>query len=187
MGLLDVLNGMQHGPRGQPAPSGGSASGGMSPITMAILGLLAYKAIKSFGGGQPGAGQPGPASSMPGIPGAAGGSLGDVLKNGLGGLLAGGAAGSAVSGGLNDLLKQFQQNGLGGVVNSWIGSGPNQTVAPGDLAKALGDDQIDTLTAHTGMSRDDLLKALSQHLPEAVDKLPPNGRVPTADEATRLL
>ena len=39
MGLLDVLNGMQNGPRRQanPAASGG---GGMSPITMAILGLL---------------------------------------------------------------------------------------------------------------------------------------------------
>jgi hypothetical protein len=51
MGLLDVLNGMQNGPRGQREPSG--SGGGMSPITMAILGLLAYKAVKSFSGGQP--------------------------------------------------------------------------------------------------------------------------------------
>ena len=45
MGLLDILNGMQNGPRGQttPAPAG---SGGMSPIAMALLGLVAYKAIK---------------------------------------------------------------------------------------------------------------------------------------------
>ena len=46
MGLLDVLNGMQNGPRGEKTPG----SGGMSPITMAILGLLAYKAIKNLGG-----------------------------------------------------------------------------------------------------------------------------------------
>ena len=52
MGLLDVLNGMQHGPRGQSQPGAG---GGMSPITMALLGLLAYKAVKSFS--QPAAGQ----------------------------------------------------------------------------------------------------------------------------------
>ena len=50
MGLLDVLNGMQNGPRGQR--TSGSGSGGMSPITMAVLGLIAYKAIKSFSGGQ---------------------------------------------------------------------------------------------------------------------------------------
>jgi hypothetical protein len=53
MGLLDVLNGMQNGPRGQRGPS--SSGGGMSPITMAVLGLLAYKAVKSFGDGQPSA------------------------------------------------------------------------------------------------------------------------------------
>ena len=49
MGLLDVLNGMQNGPRGQQDPN---AKGGMSPITMAILALLAYKGIKHVTGGQ---------------------------------------------------------------------------------------------------------------------------------------
>src|SRR5690349_19935671 len=50
MGLIDVLNGMQNGPRGQRDPSATpkSSSGGMSPITMAILGLLAYKAMKGL-------------------------------------------------------------------------------------------------------------------------------------------
>ena len=52
MGLIDVLNGMQNGPRGQrdPTTAPSTGSGGMSPITMAILGLLAYKAMKSLGG-----------------------------------------------------------------------------------------------------------------------------------------
>ena len=45
MGLLDVLNGMQNGPRGPSTPSAQSDSGGgMSPMTMAILALLAWKA-----------------------------------------------------------------------------------------------------------------------------------------------
>ena len=51
MGLLDVLNGMQNGPRGQRDPT--ASSQGMSPLTMAVLGLLAYKAFKSFTGNQP--------------------------------------------------------------------------------------------------------------------------------------
>ena len=56
MGLLDVLNGMQNGPRGPSTPSAQSDSGGgMSPMTMAILALLAWKAVKHFGGSQPGA------------------------------------------------------------------------------------------------------------------------------------
>jgi hypothetical protein len=68
MGLLDILNGMQNGPRGQQQPksSGSSSGGGMSPIMMALLGLLAYKALKGRGGqaaAPPGAGQPVPLRS----------------------------------------------------------------------------------------------------------------------------
>ena len=54
MGLLDVLNGMQNGPRGPSNPSAQSG-GGMSPMTMAILGLLAWKAVKHLTAGQGGA------------------------------------------------------------------------------------------------------------------------------------
>ena len=161
MGLLDVLNGMQNGPRGQR--TSGASGGGMSPITMAILGLIAYKALKSFSGSQPSAAGAGPGASTNPNTGATapGGGLGDLLKGGLGGLLAGGAAGSVLSGGLNDLLKQFQEGGHGEVANSWIGSGPNKEISPKDLAGALGTDQINALMAHSGMSQEDLLNGLS--------------------------
>ena len=199
MGLMDVLNGMQNGPHGRPAPSGPgtTSSGGMSPIMMAILGLLAYKAIKGFTGGQPapsGGGRPAPYPpaggniGMPGMPGGTGGALGgggglggglgDLLKGGLGGLLAGGAAGSVLGGGLNDLVKQMQQRGLGDAANSWIGTGPNKAVSPNDLANALGADQINSLMAHSGLSREELLDGLSQNLPQVVDQLTPDGQVP---------
>jgi uncharacterized protein YidB (DUF937 family) len=182
MGLLDVLNGMQQGPRGPSNPSTQSG-GGMSPITMAILALLAYKAVKHLGGSQPGA-TPAPApssgNSAPG--GGMGGGLGDLLKGGLGGLLAGGAAGSVISGGLGDLLRQFQQNGQGEVANSWVGPGPNKQISPNDLANALGADQIDALSAQSGLSRDDLLSGLSRHLPDVIDHLTPDGRLPTESE-----
>ena len=170
MGLIDVLNGMQNGPHGPRGPSTGS--GGMSPLTMAVLGLLAYKAVKSF------TSQPGAAPAAPATPGSSqsagpGGGLGDILKSGLGGLLAGGAAGGVLSGGLNDLLKQFQQSGHGDVAKSWVATGPNKAISSDDLAKALGGDQINTLMAHTGLSRQDLLAGLSQYLPEAVNQLTP--------------
>ena len=96
-----------------------------------------------------------------------GGGLSDLMKGGLGGLLAGGAAGSILSGGLGDLLNQFQQKGLGDQANSWVSNGPNKAVAPGDLANALGADQIDHLSAQSGLSRDELLSGLSQYLPDA--------------------
>ena len=194
MGLLDILNGMQNGPRGSSNPSAQS-SGGMSPMTMAILALLAYKAVKHIGGGQSGttpAPAPSPAGSgMGASPGGGsiggGGGLGDLLKGGLGGLLAGGAAGSVISGGLGDLLKQFQQSGHGDTANSWVSPGPNKQIAPGDLANALGADQINSLMSQSGLSRDELLNGLSQHLPGVIDHLTPHGRLPTEDEVSERL
>ena len=187
MGLLDVLNGMQNGPRGPSTPSAQSG-GGMSPMTMAILALLAYKAVKHLGGNQP---SPSPAAPPPANTGQSGGGLGggigDLLKNGLGGLLAGGAAGSVISGGLGDLLKQFQQSGQGDTANSWVSSGPNKPISPNDMASALGADQINTLTSQTGLSREELLSGLSQHLPDAVNHLTPDGRLPTETEVARQL
>jgi len=199
MGLMDVLNGMQNGPRGPRAPSTGSSSGGgMSPMMMAMLGLLAYKALKSFTSG-PSAAPAGQAPAAPstgggglgGLTGSLGGlagGLGDVLKGGgLGGLLAGGAAGSVLSGGLNDLLKQLQQSGQSETAQSWVGHGPNQEISSNDLAKALGADQISTLMSHTGLSREDLLAGLSQHLPDVVNQLTPDGRVPTEQELSQSI
>ena len=180
MGLLDVLNGMQNGPRGPSNPSA-QGSGGMSPMTMAILGLLAYKAVKHFTGSQPGA-APAPSPQAAPAGGGIGGDLGGLLKGGLGGLLAGGAAGSVISGGLGDLLKQFQQNGQGETANSWVSPGPNKPIAPGDLANALGADQINSLMSQSGLSRQELLDGLSQHLPDVVNHLTPDGRLPTESE-----
>lgn len=186
MGLLDILNGMQNGPRGPNSPSAKDDSGGMSPMTMAILALLAWKGIKHFSGNQTGSAPqpvPAPGNVNAGMPGGdMGGGLSDMLKGGLGGLLAGGAAGSILSGGLGDLLNQFQQKGLGDQADSWVSNGPNKQVAPGDLADALGADEIDQLSSQSGMSRDDLLQGLSQYLPDVVNQLTPDGRLPSENE-----
>ena len=200
MGLLDILNGMQNGPRGPSAPSSPSDDkGGMSPMTMAILALLAWKAVKHFGGSQPGA-TPSAPSAPPKLPGnvtaglpgglggaPGGGGLSDLMKGGLGGLLAGGAAGSILSGGLGDLLKQFQENGQGDAANSWVSNGPNKQIAPGDLASALGADQIESLSSQSGLSRDDLLQGLSQYLPDVINHLTPDGRLPNDHEMSGRL
>jgi uncharacterized protein YidB (DUF937 family) len=177
MGLLDVLNGMQNGPRGQSQPGSG---GGMSPITMALMGLLAYKAVKSFTGSSA-ASAPAAAPS-----GAAGGGLGDLLPGGLGSLFGGASAGSTVSGGLGNLVKDLQNSGQGSVVQSWIDKGPNKAISPASLESALGSDAIDALTKQTGMDRNQLLDGISQYLPSVVDQLTPNGRLPTSEEAGRM-
>jgi uncharacterized protein YidB (DUF937 family) len=203
MGLMDILNGMQNGPRGGSSPPAstpqGKEGGGMSPMMMALLGLLAYKAFKGLtgGGSKPAAKAPAPAPTPPahapggtataGMPGNLPGNLGDLLKGGLGGLLAGGAAGTVLSGGLNDLLKQLQDSGHGETAKSWVGSGQNHPISPKDLGSALGTDQINSLTSEFGLSRDELLEGLSQYLPQVVDHLTPGGKVPAAHEMDRLI
>ncbi len=142
MGLMDILNGMQNGPRGQTDPN---AKGGMSPITMAILALLAYKAYQKSGIGTP-AQAPAPgrlpdrsAANANAQGGGMAGGLDDLLKGGLGGLLGGltggapqgrlpgGRAAAPSGGGLDDLLK----GGLGGLLAGGA--------AGGILSGGLGD------------------------------------------------
>ena len=89
-------------------------------------------------------------------------------------------------GGLGGLLEKFQQSGHGDVAKSWVGSGPNQPISPGQLSSALGPSLIKTLAEKTGMSEQDVTAQLSNILPGFVDKLTPQGRVPTGDEIARL-
>ena len=138
MGLLDVLNGMQNGPRGQQDPN---AKGGMSPITMAILALLAYKGIKHVTGGQ----QHAPSAPAPSrIPdsrtmeadaGAPGGGLGDIL----GGLLGGGQqAPSRVPGGRGLEANAGPSGGLGDILGGLLGGGGRGAPSGGGLGGGLG-------------------------------------------------
>ena len=85
-------------------------------------------------------------------------------------------------GGLGGLLNKLQQGGLGNVTNSWVGSGQNQPVSPSQLGSALGPNIVKTISQMSGISEDELTKQLSQVLPGVVDKLTPNGRLPTVAE-----
>lgn len=98
---------------------------------------------------------------------------------GQGGGQAGGQGGGL--GGLAGLVAKMQQSGLGDVANSWVGTGENQAIAPDQLGQVLGGDMISGLTKQLGMNQGDLLGQLSQMLPQVVDKLTPNGRVPQGD------
>ena len=81
--------------------------------------------------------------------------------------------------GLGPLVEKFQKGGLGDVVNSWIGTGQNHPIQPGQLGSVLGDQNVGTIARQVGINPDDLLAQLSKVLPGLVDKLTPNGRLPT--------
>lgn len=83
-------------------------------------------------------------------------------------------------GGVQGLINQLQQNGLGQTVNSWVSTGPNQPISPGEVHQGLGPELLQQLSAKTGLSVQDLTQKLSQILPQAVDTMTPNGQVPKA-------
>jgi uncharacterized protein YidB (DUF937 family) len=88
---------------------------------------------------------------------------------------------------LGGLLSKLEQGGLGSQANSWVGSGQNQSVSPGQLGQALGPNIIKTLSQMTGVSEDELTKQLSQGIPAIVNTLTPNGRLPTVAELSKMI
>jgi uncharacterized protein YidB (DUF937 family) len=180
MGLLDVLNGMQNGPRGQPQPAA-PGSGGMSKITMALLAFLAYKAFKGMNPQQPA--QAGVPSPYPGREPQEPGGLAGVLRTIFGG---GSMPGPVLSRGVDNTVQDIERSGHGEIARSWVGRGKNRPISPQKLEAALGEDGIRDLMRQTGMERDELLAALSEHLPRVIDHLTPEGRLPTEQEVSRL-
>jgi uncharacterized protein YidB (DUF937 family) len=86
--------------------------------------------------------------------------------------------GTTITGGLGELVDRFKKNGMGETADSWVGTGANEPVSEPQVEKALGPDLLDTIAAQTGLSREELVSRLSKILPDAVDKMTPNGRIP---------
>ena len=129
-----------------------------TPIAVAVGALILGK---MFGGGSAPASTPSVPIPPPGQP---------VPTN---------APAGSILGGLNDLIGKLSAGGVGSQVNSWVGHGPNDPVQPGHLGSALGADVLNQLSQKTGMSQQELLNQLAAALPQIINHLTPNGRMPT--------
>ena len=138
------------------------------PVMVALGALLVGKLIS--GGGATAAPQQGTAPQSPG-----------------GGLVGGGLAGGGLGGGLSGLLERLSNAGHGETAQSWVGTGQNLPIQSGQLGSALGQTTVTELARTAGMSEQELLAELSRVLPGVVDKLTPDGRVPSqADIQSRF-
>lgn len=165
MSLLDTLLGALGGAPGQsasPQPA--------NPLLQIALQLLAGGTGANPGAGA-GAGGPG---SLAGLGGLLGGLAG---LSGAGGGPAGAQQGP---GGLGDLVAAFDRNGMGELMRSWIGTGPNLPIGPEQLQKALGGDVLGGLAGQAGMSPADASAGLAELLPQLIDRLTPQGQLPSA-------
>lgn len=98
-------------------------------------------------------------------------------------LFGGSAAGGTLASGLRDLVGQFTSNGRENPAETWVSTEANRPIDVAELEAAIGDDTLQELAAKTGLSRQELLLRLNAALPQVVDSLTPDGRLPTEDEA----
>lgn len=150
---------------------GGSAVRGGNVAKPLIIALLALFAARHFGKGkdQPGTAGSEPAPRMPEPQPTSNPSPGNILD------------------GLGGLVKQFQQKGLGDTIDSWVNRGANKDISSGQMSDALGSDVVDQLSRRTGLSREEVIAQLAKLLPNVVDKLTPDGRLPTQREMERWM
>ena len=157
--LGDLINSTLSGQQGsgqqglpqqpQTPQAGGGGLGGLNPILIAVLGMLASRAI---GGMMQGGGQANSAAPQ--------------------------GQGGGGSGGLDGLLEQFRRGGMGSAFDSWVGTGTNQSVNPQQLEELLGRDSIRDLAAKMGITEADASRQVADVLPDVVDRLTPNGQAP---------
>jgi uncharacterized protein YidB (DUF937 family) len=124
-------------------------------------GLIGQVIGKAMGGGQAAAG------------GQAAGGTGNPMLDLVMGMMT-----NPQSGGLQGLLGNLSQAGLGDAVKSWVGTGANIPVSGDQIHAALGADQIAAIAQKFGLNPQDVAGQLAQILPQAVDKVTPDGQVP---------
>jgi uncharacterized protein YidB (DUF937 family) len=138
------------------------------PLMVALGALLVSRMLS---GGQSVAGSASPAGAAPEPPNPA--RVPEAPDGGL-------------AGGLGGLLDKLRTAGQSEAADSWVGTGENKPIQPRDLGKAIGQPTISDIARRAGMSEEELVQQLSAVLPGLVDKLTPEGSVPTNDQLGKV-
>lgn len=114
----------------------------------------------------------------------------DDILGGLTGARSGGGGGSGLSsllpvvagvlasGGLSRILGGLKANGLAEQADSWVGTGANKAVSGSEVEQAVGKEQIQDIARQLGVSESEAADAVAKVLPEVVDKVSPEGKLP---------
>jgi uncharacterized protein YidB (DUF937 family) len=97
---------------------------------------------------------------------------------------------SKEAGGLQGIIKSFEQNGLGQIISTWVGKGENAAITPDQVEQGLGKDVTRQLADKAGVTPEPAKLTLAQILPLLIDRLTPEGKVPEgglASEGEKLL
>lgn len=111
-----------------------------------------------------------------------GGGGGNILGSLLGSLLGGGAGGAQGGGGSNPLgglMDMLTKSGLADQAQSWVGTGENKAVSGAQIAEALPDETLKKVAEQAGVTPEKAADEIARTLPQAVDKMTPDGQVPS--------
>ena len=104
-----------------------------------------------------------------------GGNILGALLGALGGSGSGGNGGNPLGG----LLEMLTKSGLVDQAQSWVGTGENKPVTGEQVQQALPDDTLQKVADQAGVTPEQAAHEIAQTLPQTVDKLTPEGQVPT--------
>jgi uncharacterized protein YidB (DUF937 family) len=182
MGMLeDLLAGAMRGQAGgarRPSATGGLNTGALAALLPVVIAMLANRGRQRGGAGMGGGLGDILAQSLGRGPATGGAGLGDILGQVLG---RGGA------GGLGGLLEKLGQGGLGAQAQSGVGPGQNMSIQPGAIRDVFGSGGLAAIAQQAGLSEDDAADGLAQLLPEVVNHVTPQGRLPDGDELEATL
>jgi uncharacterized protein YidB (DUF937 family) len=129
-----------------------------------------------------GIGGQGQAQGQGQVPGPGGAGTAALIQLALqllaGGAARGGGMGGGMGAGLDALIRQFDQAGLGREMGSWIGTGQNLPISPDQLAQVFGRGSLEQMAQTSGLGVDQVSNGLSDLLPQLIDRVTPEGRVP---------
>ena len=90
-------------------------------------------------------------------------------------------------GGLGGILDKFKGAGLGHKADSWVGTGPNETLDPEEVERALGPDELRQIAEQTGLTVEQVREKLAEGLPEVINEVTPQGSVPDDNKLGAML
>jgi len=110
-----------------------------------------------------------------------------MLAGLVGQLLSGQSSAPGAPQGLGAMVQQFEKNGLGHLIGSWVGTGDNHPATPDQIHQALGPETIQHFAQQVGLGGPEVSALLAQILPQMVDKVTPNGDVPHSNDLQGML
>ncbi|HEY0842125.1 YidB family protein [Methylotenera sp.] len=81
------------------------------------------------------------------------------------------------NGGLEGVVAKFNEAGLAEQAASWISKGDNLPISAEQVIEVLGRDSIAGIAEKLTMSPSDISEKIAEYLPQAIDKMTPNGEV----------